>query len=237
MALQRRHRRGAVARPALRQNLDLDAACSDGRAGGRERCALEACGRAYRMQAVDHRERALFNKAPQWAVPEEFIFMQPSYTQCAPRHRRASRQLPGMLGQRAVHAFHPGALAQPAEAADRQPLHRPWARNFAKGVGRRASLSARACGGIPAGRVTVPGTGARLRFAGRRTTPQRQQRPGPQAETVRAPAPRAGRARRAPAAASGARTGAARARASARTCCTVWRPLAPGRWAAAPQRG
>jgi len=84
----------------LRQNLDLNAACSDGRAGGRERCALEACGRAYRMQAVDHRERALFNKAPQWAVPEEFIFMQPSYTQCAPRHRRASRQLPGMLGQK-----------------------------------------------------------------------------------------------------------------------------------------
>jgi hypothetical protein len=44
------------------------------------------------MQAVAHRERALFNKAPQWAVPEEFIFMQPSYTQCAPLH------LPGMLG-------------------------------------------------------------------------------------------------------------------------------------------
>lgn len=53
----------------------------------RERCALEACSQAFRMQAVDHAERALYNKRPQWAVPEEFIFMQPAFAQCAPlRH-------------------------------------------------------------------------------------------------------------------------------------------------------
>ena len=51
---------------------------------GRERCALEACGQAFKMQAVDHPERALYNKRPQWAVPEEFIFMQPAFAQCAP---------------------------------------------------------------------------------------------------------------------------------------------------------
>ena len=50
---------------------------------GRERCALEACGQAFKMQAVDHPERALYNKRPQWAVPEEFIFMQPAFAQCA----------------------------------------------------------------------------------------------------------------------------------------------------------
>ncbi|KAK9843797.1 hypothetical protein WJX81_006788 [Elliptochloris bilobata] len=55
--------------------------CVDCAGLDRERCALEACGRAYRMQAVDHAERALFNKRPQWAVPEEFIFMQPAGAQ------------------------------------------------------------------------------------------------------------------------------------------------------------
>ena len=33
---------------------------------------------------MDDPERALYNKRPQWAVPEEFIFMQPAFAQCAP---------------------------------------------------------------------------------------------------------------------------------------------------------
>ncbi len=45
------------------------------------RTECPVCAEPYLMQAVDHPERARYNRSPKWEVPLELIEWQPSFTQ------------------------------------------------------------------------------------------------------------------------------------------------------------